>query len=43
MPFVDKVLEHVVGKDTYLFIDGFSRYHQLYIGEEDKKKITFTT
>ena len=26
-PFIDEVLESVGGKEVYLFIDGFSRYH----------------
>jgi len=25
----DEVLDHIVGKEAYSFIDGFSRYHQV--------------
>jgi hypothetical protein len=41
-PFSDKVLDQVVGTESYSFTDGFSRYHQIRIAEEDKKKTTFT-
>jgi hypothetical protein len=40
-PFTDEVLEQVAGKQEYSFTDGFSRYHQVRITEEDKKKTTF--
>jgi hypothetical protein len=30
-----------VGKEAYLFTDGFSRYHQVRIVEEDKRNTTF--
>jgi len=40
-PFTDEVLEQVAGKEAYSFIDGFSRYHQVRIAEEDKRKTTF--
>jgi hypothetical protein len=40
-PFMDEVLEHVVGKESYSFTDGFSGYHQERIVEEDKNKTTF--
>ena len=42
-PFTDEVLEQVVRKESYVFIDGFSRYHQVKIVEEDKRKTTFIT
>jgi hypothetical protein len=35
-PFTNEVLEQVVGKEAYSFTDGFSRYHQFKIAEEDK-------
>jgi hypothetical protein len=41
--FSDEVLDQVVGKESYLFIDGFSGYHQVRIAEEDKKNTTFIT
>jgi hypothetical protein len=40
-PFNDEVLEHVAGKESYSFTDGFSGYHQVRIVEEDKNKTTF--
>jgi hypothetical protein len=40
-PFIDEVLEQVVGKESYSFTDGFLGYHQVRIVEEDKKKTTF--
>ena len=42
-PFIDEVLEQVVGKEAYSFTDGFSGYHQVRITEEDKRKTTFIT
>jgi hypothetical protein len=42
-PFIDEVLEQVVGKESYSFIDGFLGYHQVRIAEEDKRKTTFIT
>ena len=42
-PFSDKVLDNVAGNEAYSFTDGFSRYHQVRITEEDKKKKIFTT
>jgi hypothetical protein len=42
-PFTDEVLEQVAGKESYSFIDGFTRYHQVRIVEEEKKKTTFIT
>jgi hypothetical protein len=42
-PFTDKVLEQVVGKESYSFTDGFSGYHQVRIVEEDKRNTTFIT
>jgi hypothetical protein len=42
-PFRDEVLENVGGRDSYSFTDGFSRYHQVQIIEEDQAKTTFVT
>ena len=42
-PFSDEVLDNIVGNEAYSFTDGFSRYHQVRIVEEDKRKTTFTT
>ena len=40
-PFTDEVLDNVGGQEVYSFIDGFSRYHQIRIHEEDRHKTTF--
>jgi len=42
-PVTDEVLEQVMGKEAYSFTNRFSRYHQVRIAEEDKRKTTFTT
>lgn len=42
-PFTNKVLENVRGQEVYLFIDGFSGYHQIRIALEDRHKTTFAT
>jgi len=42
-PFTDKVLENVGGHEAYSFTDGFSRYHQIKIAQEDRHKTTFAT
>jgi hypothetical protein len=42
-PFTDEVLENVGGREAYSFMDGFSRYHQVQITEEDQAKTTFAT
>ena len=41
-PFSNEVLDQVAGNEAYSFIDGFSKYHQVRIAEEDKQKSTFT-
>jgi hypothetical protein len=40
-PFSDEVLDQVAGKESYSFTNGFSRYHQFRIIEEDKNNNTF--
>jgi hypothetical protein len=30
LPFIDKVITIVVGHDGYTFLDGFSKYHQIF-------------
>ena len=42
LPFLDKVLEKVVGHDYYCFLDGYSSYFQIAIALEDQEKTTFT-
>ncbi|RDX76540.1 Retrovirus-related Pol polyprotein from transposon 17.6, partial [Mucuna pruriens] len=41
-PFIDQVLEKLVGKPYYCFLDGFSGYMQIYIAPDDQHKTTFT-
>ena len=41
IPFIDNILEEVVGHEIYSFMDGFFRYNQISIAEEDKMKMTF--
>jgi len=40
-PFTDEVLENVGGQEAYLFMDGFTGYHQIKITLEDRRKMTF--
>ena len=42
LPFVDQMLEKVVGHEFYCFLDGYSRYNQIDIALEDQEKTTFT-
>ena len=42
LPFVDQMLERVVGYKFYYFLDGHSRYNQIEIALEDQEKTTFT-
>lgn len=40
-PFSDQVLDNIASQEAYSFTNGFFRYHQVRIPEEDKKKTTF--
>ena len=42
LPFVDQMLERVVGHEFYYFLDGYSGYNQIEIALEDQEKTTFT-
>ncbi|RVW81639.1 Retrovirus-related Pol polyprotein from transposon 17.6 [Vitis vinifera] len=42
LPFLDQVLERVVGHDYYCFLDGYSGYFRIAIALEDQEKTTFT-
>jgi len=42
LPFMDQVLEALVGKKYSSFLDRFSGYKQIQIILEDQDKITFT-
>ncbi|KAJ9561813.1 hypothetical protein OSB04_006973 [Centaurea solstitialis] len=42
LPFIDQMLERLVGNEYYCFLDGFSGYFQIPIDPEDQEKTTFT-
>ena len=42
LPFVDQMLERVVGYELYYFLDGYSGYNKIEITLEDQEKTTFT-
>ncbi|RDY04948.1 Retrovirus-related Pol polyprotein from transposon 17.6, partial [Mucuna pruriens] len=42
LPFIDQVLEKLVGKSHYYFLDEFCGYVQIHIALEDQYKMTFT-
>ncbi len=43
LPFIDEVLNTIVGYEAYFFLDGYLRYHQISIALEDIYKTTFVT
>ena len=43
LSFKDIILDHVAGQECYSFVNGFSRYNQVFIRAEDQLKTTFTT
>nr|XP_009766710.1 PREDICTED: uncharacterized protein LOC104218013 [Nicotiana sylvestris] len=42
MPFIDQMLDRLVGRSFYGFLDGYSGYNQINIALEDQEKTTFT-
>ncbi|RVW26888.1 Transposon Ty3-I Gag-Pol polyprotein [Vitis vinifera] len=42
LPFIDQVLERVLGHPFYYFLDGYFGYFQIEIAVEDQEKTTFT-
>ncbi|GJS88401.1 hypothetical protein Tco_0771037, partial [Tanacetum coccineum] len=42
LPFMDQMLERLVGNKYYCFLDGFSGYIQIPIDPKDQEKTTFT-
>nr|GEW43659.1 reverse transcriptase domain-containing protein [Tanacetum cinerariifolium] len=42
LPFMDPMLERLVGNEYYCFLDGFSGYFQIPIDPKDQEKTTFT-
>jgi len=43
LPFTEEMLNKIAGYEAYSFLDGYSRYHQIFIALEDKYKIAFVT
>ena len=41
IPFIESILEEVVGHEIYSFMDRFLRYNQISIAKEDKLKTIF--
>ncbi|GJX88061.1 reverse transcriptase domain-containing protein, partial [Tanacetum coccineum] len=41
LPFMDQMLERLVGNEYYCFLDGFSGYFQIPIDPHDQEKTTF--
>ncbi|GJV20498.1 reverse transcriptase domain-containing protein [Tanacetum coccineum] len=42
LPFMDQMLERLVGNEYYCFLDRFSGYFQIPIDPQDQEKTTFT-
>ena len=42
LPFIDKMLDKLVGHLYFCFLDGYSWYNQISIALEDQEKTTFT-
>jgi len=43
LPFIDEVLNIVVGYEAYSLLDGYSGYHQIFIALEDIYKTVIVT
>jgi hypothetical protein len=43
LPFFDEVLNILIGYETYLFLNGYLGYHQIFIGRKDRYKTSFVT
>jgi hypothetical protein len=41
LPFINEVLNVVVGYEAYSFLNGYSGYHQIFIAPKDKYKTAF--
>ncbi|KAL4298340.1 hypothetical protein GQ457_12G014070 [Hibiscus cannabinus] len=42
LPFIDQMLDRLVEKQFYCFLDGYSGYNQIAIAPEDQSRTTFT-
>jgi len=43
LPFFDEILNIVVRYEAYSFLDGYLRYHYIFIAFENRYKTTFVT
>jgi hypothetical protein len=43
LPFIDEVWNKIERYEAYSFLDGYLRYHQIFIAPEDKYKTAFIT
>jgi hypothetical protein len=43
LPFIDEILNTIVGYEAYSFLDGYSGYHQISIVLQDRYKTAFVT
>ena len=42
LPFINQMLDRLVGYEYYCFLDGYLGYNQIAIGPKDQEKNTFT-
>jgi len=42
LPFMDQMLERLVGQSFYCFLDGYSGYNQIVVDPQDQEKTAFT-
>lgn len=42
MPFINKMLDQLLEKGLYYFLDGYSGYNKLPIAPDDQDKTSFT-
>ena len=42
LPFIDKMLDRLMGNEYFCLLDGYSGYNQITIASEDQEKTTFT-
>ena len=42
LPFLDQMLDRMVGHEYYYFLNGYSSYNQIVIALKDQEKTTFT-
>jgi hypothetical protein len=43
LPFSNEVLNIVIRYKAYSFLDGYSRYHQIFVAPKDRYKTSFLT